>query len=86
MTIALRSLSPDLIITDEVGTKEDISAIEQVLGAGCKIITSIHGYNVKTIKESKGRLLSLFDVAIELKKENGRPQISNIIEMGKTYD
>ncbi|MBR6646491.1 MAG: stage III sporulation protein AA [Clostridia bacterium] len=86
ITMALRSLSPDVIITDEVGTNEDISAILKALGAGCGIVTSIHGYSTDSIKESKGKLLSLFDIAIELKKENGVPKISNIIEMEKTYD
>lgn len=78
MIMALRALSPDVIITDEVGTKDDISAMEQALGAGCKIITSIHGYSAESIKNSKGQLLSLFDVLIELKKENGIPEISKI--------
>ena len=80
MIMALRSLSPDVIITDEVGTKEDIYAMEQVLGAGCKIITSIHGYGKESIQTSKSSLLSLFDVCIELKKENGVPKVARITE------
>ena len=87
MAMALRALSPDVIITDEVGTKEDIDAMEQVIGAGCKIITSIHGYSVESIKKTKGGLLSLFDTAITLKKENGVPKISKITDMEEfTYD
>jgi len=85
--MALRALSPDVIITDEVGTKNDIEAIEEILGAGCKIITSIHGYSAESIKKSKGRLLSHFDLAIELTKRNGIPEIANIINMEEfTYD
>ena len=85
MIMALRALSPDVIITDEVGTKEDITAMEQVLGAGCKIITSIHGYSAESIKNSKENLLLLFDVLIELKKENGTPEISKIINTKGLY-
>ena len=80
MLMALRALSPDVIITDEMGTKEDISAMEQALGAGCKIITSIHGYSAESIKQSKGEFLSMFDVLIELKKVNGIPKISKITD------
>ena len=77
--------SPDM--NGEFHTGEDISAMEQVLGAGCKIITSIHGYSADSIKKSKGKLLSLFDTAIELKKENGVPKISQITDMEEyTYD
>jgi len=65
---ALRSLSPDVIITDEIGTKDDILAIESILKGGCKIVTSIHGYNLDEIKQKKGEFISLFDIAIILEK------------------
>lgn len=39
---ALRCLSPDLIICDEVGTKDDVTAIEESLNAGVSVIASIH--------------------------------------------
>ena len=65
---ALRSLSPDVIITDEIGTKSDISAIENILKGGCKIITSMHGYSIEEIREKKGEFLSLFEVAVTLER------------------
>ncbi|MBE7028107.1 MAG: stage III sporulation protein AA [Ruminococcaceae bacterium] len=85
--MALRALSPDIIITDEVGSKDDMSALEQLLGAGCKIITSIHGYSADSIKKSKGQLLLLFDTIIELTKRNGIPEISRVLHTEDfTYD
>ncbi|MBE7039999.1 MAG: stage III sporulation protein AA [Ruminococcaceae bacterium] len=85
--MALRALSPDIIITDEVGSQDDIFALEQLLGAGCKIITSIHGYSAESIKKSKSQLLSLFDTIIELTKKNGIPQISRVLQAEDiTYD
>jgi stage III sporulation protein AA len=39
----IRSMSPDVIITDEIGRPEDASAIEDAMNAGIKIITSAHG-------------------------------------------
>lgn len=39
---ALRSLSPEIIICDEVGNMEEIKAIEAGLNAGVKFIASIH--------------------------------------------
>lgn len=77
--MALRSLSPEVIITDEVGTDEDIYALGQALGAGCKIITSIHGYSAESIKQSKGKLLGLFDIAIELCLKDGIPTIYKVV-------
>ena len=65
---ALRSLSPDVIITDEIGAEEDIFAIKNILKSGSKIVTSIHGEGFSEIKQKKAEFLSLFDVAVVLKK------------------
>lgn len=46
----IRAMSPDVIITDEIGTKEDISAVHQSLSAGIKIITTVHGEDLKDLK------------------------------------
>ncbi len=42
MMIALRSLSPQILICDEIGTKEDVSAMLQAMNAGVPIIASAH--------------------------------------------
>ena len=43
MLMLIRSMSPDVIITDEIGMKGDAEAIEQCINAGVGIVTSIHG-------------------------------------------
>ncbi len=68
VTHALRSLSPDVIITDEIGTDEDYCAIKNILKSGAKIITSIHGENFSEIKRKKSEFLTLFDGAVVLDK------------------
>ena len=42
----IRSMSPAVIITDEVGKAEDVDAIEEALNAGVKIITTAHSGNI----------------------------------------
>lgn len=37
-----RSMSPQVIATDELGTKDDIDAVEEAINAGIKIITTAH--------------------------------------------
>ncbi len=39
----IRSMSPEIIATDEIGRQEDIGAIEEALNAGIKLITTVHG-------------------------------------------
>lgn len=46
MRMLLRSMSPDVIAVDEIGSQEDMTAIGEVLGAGVSIICTIHGKNI----------------------------------------
>lgn len=48
----IRAMSPDVIITDEIGKKEDVSAIEAALCAGVKTITTIHGSSFEDVANS----------------------------------
>ncbi|HHW70047.1 MAG TPA: stage III sporulation protein AA [Clostridiales bacterium] len=41
--LLIRSMSPDVIITDEIGRNEDIKSIEEAINAGVRIITTAHG-------------------------------------------
>lgn len=49
MKILVRSMSPKVIVADEIGTKEDLEAINYVLCSGCKGIFSAHGNNFNDI-------------------------------------
>ncbi|QXM06013.1 stage III sporulation protein AA [Crassaminicella indica] len=45
----IRSMSPHIIATDEIGKREDIFAIHEALNAGIKLITTVHGRNFDEI-------------------------------------
>lgn len=45
MMIALRSLSPQVLICDEVGSSEEVDAMLEALNAGVPVITSAHASN-----------------------------------------
>ena len=64
----IRSMSPTLIVTDEIFSKSDVDSVEDVVRAGVKIFASIHGDNLSSIKNSQifSRLTSAFDVYITL--------------------
>lgn len=80
MMMAVRTMSPDVIITDEIGDKEDIIALNDTLKCGVKIITSIHGYDISDIPVS---LKNFFDVFIILGRSRGVGTIEKIIEKGE---
>lgn len=43
----IRSLAPDIIVTDELGQEEDIEAIRYASGCGVKILASTHAENME---------------------------------------
>ena len=54
----IRSMSPQVIFTDEIGREQDAAAIEDCLNAGISLITSMHGNSREDAATSKiGRLL-----------------------------
>lgn len=47
MIMLIRSMSPQVIAVDEIGTSEDIHAIEYAMQCGCKLIASVHGLDME---------------------------------------
>ena len=43
MIMLVRSMAPQVIAVDEIGTTEDIHAVEYAMQCGCRMIASIHG-------------------------------------------
>lgn len=50
---ALRSMSPEIIICDEVGTREEIDAIEYGLNSGVKFILTVHASSCEELKRKR---------------------------------
>jgi stage III sporulation protein AA len=49
MMMLIRSMSPQVIAVDEIGSKEDLDAIDYVIGCGCKMIATVHGSSIEDI-------------------------------------
>ena len=50
--ILLRSMAPEIIACDEIGTHEDVQAIEKMLISGVKGLFTMHGNNMEDIKKN----------------------------------
>lgn len=75
IVLLLRSMSPQVIISDEISTHSDANAVLQALGTGAAVIASAHGDDLESVR-SRETLKSLFgkggfEVAIVLSRENG---------------
>lgn len=53
MIMAIRSLSPEVIICDEIGTDGDIEALNMAFNSGVNILVTIHGYSIEDIYNRK---------------------------------
>ena len=51
MIMLIRSMGPEVIAVDEIGTGEDISAIEYAMHCGCKMIATIHGCSMEELRK-----------------------------------
>lgn len=49
----LRSMSPQVIISDEISNEDDAYAVEQCFGTGVSVIGSAHGSSLEEISERK---------------------------------
>lgn len=47
MIMLIRSMAPQVIAVDEIGSAEDIHAIEYAMQCGCKMIASAHGLTME---------------------------------------
>jgi len=50
MIMAIRSLAPHVLITDEIGRQEDIEAIQACVNAGVAVVTSVHARNLEEVQ------------------------------------
>ncbi|MCI8292755.1 MAG: stage III sporulation protein AA [Hespellia sp.] len=50
MIMLIRSMSPQVIAVDEIGTPQDVHAIEYAMHCGCKMLASVHGDSMEEIQ------------------------------------
>lgn len=59
MMMLVRSMAPQVIAVDEIGSREDVQAIEYVRNCGCSLAATIHGSSLEDImqKPAVGELI-----------------------------
>lgn len=84
----IRAMSPEVIVTDELGGPDDIEAIYEALKAGVILISTVHGKDLKDIisKNNLGDLIEskVFERIIMLDNSKGVGTIKDILD-GHTF-
>lgn len=95
MMMMIRSMSPDILVVDEIGKQEDVDALIEAILSGVTVICTVHGYSLDEIKK-RPSLSILFQhhvfqrfiilqkngdlfFNIEIVDENGRRLTSNLV-------
>lgn len=82
MMMLIRSMSPDVLVVDEIGRQEDAEAIMEAVYAGIKLMTTVHGRSLNEVKNRPSivKLIDdgVFERFIELNRANGPGTISSI--------
>lgn len=82
MMLLIRSMAPQVIAVDELGSVEDVEAVEKVLRCGCHILATIHAEDMEELKQKAfmEKLLRerAFRRFIVMGKENGNCVVKNI--------
>ena len=87
MIMAIRSLAPEVIICDEIGSKEDIESLVMAFNSGVSVISTLHGFDIedlffrsvfKDILDNK-----ILDYVIVLSNKDKVGEIKSIYKMEK---
>jgi stage III sporulation protein AA len=83
MMMMIRSMSPEVIVVDEIGRVEDSEAILEAVNAGVRMVVTVHGHQLSDLykRPSLRPLLEIgvFERFIELTRSQGPGTVKNIL-------
>ena len=82
MMMMIRSMSPEILIVDEIGRPEDVTAIDEAVHAGVQLVTTVHGRDMEEISKRPTLSLilqrSVFSRFIILSKRRGTGTVEGV--------
>ncbi len=61
MNLMLRTMCPDVIITDEIGTQAEFKSVREAIKCGVCVISSVHALDIEDLKSRFGNELKSFE-------------------------
>lgn len=84
MMMLIRAMAPKVLAVDELGSEEDIRALQTASGCGCRLLATIHGSSLEEIRTKKYMCDimedKLFERYLVLTRKNGRCEIEGIYD------
>lgn len=76
MMMLIRSMAPDVLAVDELGSMDDIEAMHRAIQCGCRMLATIHGFSMEEVrrKDYMRHVMEekLFDRYLLLGKKNNK--------------
>ncbi len=76
MMMLIRSMAPDVLAVDELGSADDIEAMHRAVQCGCRMLATIHGFSMEEVgrKDYMRHVMEekLFDRYLLLGKKNNK--------------
>lgn len=54
MMMLIRTMAPQVVAVDEIGSRADLEAMEQAMNCGCRLLATVHGSSVEDICRKPG--------------------------------
>lgn len=84
MLLLLRSMSPQVIAIDELGSREEFDQLRRAKACGCRIFATVHGDSMEDVERRFGVAEEdwerLFDLSVLLGKEDGRCVVRQVLD------
>ena len=84
MSMLIRSMSPEVLAVDEIGTAEDVHAIEHAMHCGCKMIATAHADSMEELRKKPifDRMVAQrqFDRYVVLKNREQVGQVGSLFD------
>jgi len=84
MMMLIRSMGPEVIAVDEIGSADDVHAIEYAMHCGCKMLATVHGISIDEIRKKPvlGQIVKeqRFERYIVLGNRNGVGSVEGIYD------
>ena len=84
MMMMIRSMSPDVLVVDEIGRIEDAEAIQEAVHAGIKLIMTTHGSSLGEVRNRPSLMniidQNIFQRFIILSRSHGPGTITHILD------
>ena len=86
---AVRTMSPDIIICDEIGSADDACALRLCLNSGVRVIAAVHASSAAELyaRPVMKSILNTgaFETAVFLRGRNCAGEISAVVRLGEAY-